>query len=105
MSDAEILRRALAGENRVDGSTFRVLVAEVRRLRAELEDRGVLPWGATCSGCGETLPECRCDEWAEHDARAMEPGIPCSCPYCFCHDSVETEGEACSSCINGAHQG
>lgn len=36
MSDAEILERAMAGECRADGSSFLLLVDEVRRLRKGL---------------------------------------------------------------------
>jgi hypothetical protein len=35
VNDDEILRRAMDDENRLDGSSFRVLAAEVKRLTAE----------------------------------------------------------------------
>lgn len=29
---------------------------------------------------------------------------PCGCPYCPCGETTEN-GEVCSSCLSGAHQG
>jgi len=71
MEDAEILRRALDGETRADGSTVRVLVNEAKRLQGQLDRKaGERDWlhGRLRMAHFERL---RKEGWATEQADAM----------------------------------